>query len=276
MTTVPPVDQYFTSGNMNLHYLDWGNEGATPLLLLHHISSNAHTWDEFSSRMREKYHVMALDMRGHGDSDWAGEGNYTTEHYADDVASLVNSRGLEGAIILGGSTGGRVGLVYVAQYPEKVAALIMEDVGAVRPASISQGFADRVAAGDPEFDTIEEWTIQLKGQNTRTPARFFESLAVHGTKRLSNGKLGLKRDVAIQRDFVPLELWNYVEKVTVPFLLLIGSESVIVGSDQQERFRAIIPDIEIVTVQDAGHIIVHDKPEEFEQIVQSFLGDKGL
>ena len=276
MTMVPPIDRNFTSGNLNLHYLDWGNEGATPLLLLHHISSNAHTWDEFARRMREKYHVLALDMRGHGDSDWAGEGNYTTEHYADDVASLVNSRGLEGAIILGGSTGGRVGLVYAAQYPEKVAALIMEDVGAVRPASISQGFADRVAAGDPEFDTIEEWTTQLRGQNTRTPARFFESLAVHGTKRLPNGKLGLKRDVAIQRDFVPLELWNYVEKVTVPFLLLIGSESVIVGSDQQERFRAIIPDIEIVTVQDAGHIIVHDKLDEFDQVVQRFLGDNGL
>lgn len=276
MTTVPPIDQYFTSGNMNLHYLDWGNEGATPLLLLHHISSNAHTWDEFARRMREKYHVVALDMRGHGGSDWAGEGNYTTEHYAGDVASLVNSRGLEGVIVLGGSTGGRVGLVYAAQYPENVAALIMEDVGAVRPASISQGFADRVAAGDPEFDTIEEWIAQLKGQNTRTPVRFFESLAVHGTKRLSNGKLGLKRDVAIQRDFVPLELWNYVEKVTAPFLLLVGSESVIVGSDQQERFRAIIPDIEIVTVQDAGHIIVHDKPEEFEEIVRRFLGDKGL
>ena len=276
MTTVPPIDRHFTSGNMNLHYLDWGNEGATPLLLLHHISSNAHTWDEFASRMRESYHVLALDMRGHGDSDWAGEGNYTTEHYADDVASLVNSRGLEGVIILGGSTGGRVGLVYAAQYPEKVSALIMEDVGAVRPASISQGFADRVAAGDPEFDTIEEWTTQLRGQNTRTPGRFFESLAAYGTKRLSNGKLGLKRDVAIQRDFVPLELWNYVEKVTVPFLLLIGSESVIVGADQQERFRAIIPDIEIVIVQDAGHIIVHDKLDEFEQIVQRFLGDNGL
>ena len=68
MTTVPPIDRHFTSGNMNLHYLDWGNEGATPLLLLHHISSNAHTWDEFASRMRESYHVLALDMRGHGDS----------------------------------------------------------------------------------------------------------------------------------------------------------------------------------------------------------------
>ena len=86
-----------------------------------------------------------------------------------------------------------------------------------------------------------------------------------------HSKLGLKRDVLIQRDFVPLELWHYVERVRAPFLLLVRSESTIVGQDQQTRFRQICPDIEIVTVQGAGHIIVHDKPEEFEGLVLDFL-----
>jgi pimeloyl-ACP methyl ester carboxylesterase len=259
-----------------MHYLDWGNAGATPLVLLHHISSNAHTWDHFGRNVCDRYRVLALDMRGHGDSDWAGEGKYTTEHYAADVAALVDHLGLRSVILLGGSTGGRVALVSAAQHPERTAALIMEDVGAVRPASISRGFADRVAGGDPQFDTLDEWAKSLQGQNQRTPAQYFLDLARYGTKRLPNGKLGLKRDVAIQRDFVPLELWHYVEKVKAPFLLLVGTESEIVGQDQQTRFKQIRPGIEIVTVPGAGHIIVHDKPQEFERLVADFLKRHGV
>lgn len=270
------TDRYFRAGTLRLHYLEWGARSATPLILLHHVSSHAHTWDHFASRMSLDYRVLALDMRGHGDSQWAGVGNYTTEHYASDVAALVEHLNLERVIVLGGSLGGRVALVYAAQHSQRVAALIMEDVGAVRPPAISQGFADRVAAGDPEFDTVEEWAQHLRGQNRRTPMELFLHNARHGTKRLLNGKLGLKRDVAIQLDFVPLELWRYVEKVRAPFLLLIGSESTIVGQDQQERFRQIVPNISIVTIQGAGHIIVHDKPEEFEGTVRGFLTSHGL
>lgn len=276
MTTRVPADGYYTSGDLRMHYLDWGNEGATPLVLLHHISSHAHTWDAFAMSMASRYRVIALDMRGHGDSAWAGEGNYTTEHYASDVGALIDHLRLRKVVFLGGSTGGRVALVSAAQHPDTTAALIMEDVGAVRPLAISQGFATRVAGGDPQFDTVEEWARSLQGQNTRTPPEYFRLVARHGTRRLPNGKLGLKRDILIQRDFVPLELWRYVEKVKAPFLLLVGTESQIVGQDQQTRFTEIRPDIEIVTVPGAGHIIVHDRPQEFERIVQDFLARRGV
>jgi pimeloyl-ACP methyl ester carboxylesterase len=222
--------------------------------------------------MSAEYRVIALDMRGHGQSDWAGEGNYTTEHNAMDVAALAEHLDLRQTVVLGGSLGGRVALVFAAEHPERVAALVMEDVGAVRPPSIAQGFADRIAEGDPQFDSLEEWAEQLRGRNQRTPFEYFQHNALHATKRLPNGKLGLKRDPAIQLDFVPLELWRYVEKVRVPLLLLIGSESNIVGEDQQTRFRELRPDIEMVTIEGAGHIIVHDKAEEFEAAVRGFLG----
>jgi pimeloyl-ACP methyl ester carboxylesterase len=265
------AEGYFRSGQLTLHYLDWGNDGATPLVLLHHVNSQAHTWDAFARRMSVDYRVVALDMRGHGDSDWAGEGNYTTEQYSSDVAALVEHLGLEGIAVLGGSLGGRVALVYAAQHPELAAALIMEDVGAVRPPTISQGHTDRMAAGDPEFDTVEEWADQLRGQNVRTPTEYYIHNASYATKRLPNGRLGLKRDPMIQRGMVALELWNYVEEVRAPFMLLIGSESTIVDEDQQQRFRQIVPDISMVTVQDAGHVIVHDKLDEFESTVRNFL-----
>ena len=95
--------------------------------------------------------------------------------------------------------------------------------------------------------------------------------ANHSVKRLTNGKLGLKRDPAIQRDFVPLEPWHYVEKITAKFLLMIGTESNIVGKDQQDRFVELIPNIQIVPIEDAGHIIVQDRPKEFESEIRTFL-----
>lgn len=274
--TAPPADRYFTSNGLRIHYLDWGNDQATPFILLHHNSSSAHTWDFFAARIRDRYRVLAMDMRGHGDSEWAGLGNYTTEHHASDVIELMKHLDLPRAVILGGSTGGRVALVTAALAPERTAALIMEDVGAVRPPAIAQGFADRVAGGDPELDTVEEWAEVLQRQNHVTPGHVFLHLARHNTRRLPNGKLGLKRDILIQKDFIALELWRYVEMVKAPFLLMPGSESEIVGEDQQVRFRQIRPDIEIVTVQGAGHMIVHDQPEQFDRIVLDFLRRHGL
>lgn len=266
----------FQSKGLTLHYLDWSASAGTPLVLLHHVGSQAHAWDMFAQRMGSDHRVVALDMRGHGDSSWAGEGNYTTEDYAADVAALIEHLGLGRVIVLGGSLGGRVALVYAAEHPEGMAALVMEDVGAVRPPSIAQNFAATIAAGDPELDTVEEWARRLQGQNRRTPMEYFLHNARHATKRLPSGKLGLKRDPAIQRDFVPLELWGYVEKVKAPFLLILGSESTIVGEDQQARFRELTPQVEMVTVQGAGHIVVHDRPEEFEVAVRAFLRRHGF
>ncbi len=271
-----PRDRYFQSHGLRIHYLEWGAETALPLILLHHNNSQAHTWDRFAQRMSAQYRVLAVDMRGHGDSDWAGAGNYTLEHHASDVAALVDQLGLERVTVLGGSTGGRVAMVYAAQNPEKAAAVVMEDVGAVRPQSIAQGFADRIAAGDPELDTVEEWAEQTRGQNQRTPFEYYLHNAPYLTKRLPNGKLGLKRDPLVQRDFVPLELWGYVEQLKAPLLLLIGLESAIVGQDQQDRFRQILPNIRMETFEGAGHFIVHDKAEEFEGTVRDFLSSHGL
>lgn len=276
MSTDVPKDRYFESGGLRLHYMEWGDVNSTPLVLLHHVGSQAHVWDDFAGRMAPDYHVLALDLRGHGDSGWADAQRYTTEDYASDVAALAARLQLSKTIILGGSLGGRVALVYAAQNPEIVDALIMEDVGAVRPNEIAQRLTDMVSAGEVEFDTVEEWADHVRGGNTRTPYEAFLHNARHATKRLPNGKLGLKRDPGISQGFGPLELWDYVERVRSPFLLVVGSESAIVTTDQREGLLRIIPDSELVEIEGAGHIIVQDRPEEFEQTVRGFLTSHGL
>ncbi len=266
----------FQSDGIDLHYVEWGAAESPPMILLHHINSHARTWDRFARSMRDDFRVIALDLRGHGDSDWAEAGRYTTEDYAADVAALVRHLDLQPAVVLGGSTGGRVGLVYAARNPDQVSALIMEDVGAVRPQEIAGNFAAQLARGDPEFDTEAEWAEELRGSNRRADAEVFSLLAMHGTQRLPSGKLGLKRDPAVLADLRPLELWDAVRELRAPLLLILGAESTIVGPDQTEMFRAIRPDVEIVTIPDAGHIVVHDQPDRFEEAVRGFLGRRRL
>ena len=125
MNTPLSKDRYFNSEDLKIHYLAWGDPSNTAMILLHHIGSQAHVWDNFAQNMSKEYFVLAMDMRGHGDSDWACEGKYTTEHYASDVEALVDHLGLKNIVMLGGSTGGRVALVYAAQQPKKVPHLIM-------------------------------------------------------------------------------------------------------------------------------------------------------
>ena len=276
MSTDVPNDRFFESGGLRLHYLEWGEVNSMSLVLLHHVGSQAHVWDDFARRMAPDYHVLALDLRGHGDSDWADAQRYTTEDYASDVAALAARLQLSKTIILGGSLGGRVALVYAAQNPGIVDALIMEDVGPVRPEEIARGLTDRVSAGEVEFDTVEEWADHMRGDNTRTPYEAFLHNARHATKWLPNGKLRLKRDPGTSQGFVPLKLWDYVERVRAPFLLVVGSESAIVTADQREGVLRIIPDSELVEIEGAGHIIVQDRPEDFEQAVRHFLTNHGL
>jgi pimeloyl-ACP methyl ester carboxylesterase len=160
--------------------------------------------------------------------------------------------------------------------PDHVAALVMEDVGAVRPQSIAQGYTDRLAAGDQEFDSVEEWVQENRGPNTRASIELTRHLWTYNTKQLPNGKFGLKRDPMIQMDMRPLELWHYVEEVEAPLLLVLGSESTIVGQDQKDRFLEIRPDVEIITIPEAGHIVVHDQPDEFERTIREFLTRHGI
>src|SRR5262245_35284790 len=138
------TDRYATVGRLRLHYLDWGNPARPPLILLHGIARHAHTFDHIAADFARDYHVIALDMRGHGDSDWSAEGAYLVEDYVKDLEGLVDHLGLKRVTLHGNSTGGRVVQVYAGLHPDRVDRLIVEDVGPERPQDIADGFARRV------------------------------------------------------------------------------------------------------------------------------------
>src|SRR4051812_7982643 len=145
LTAQPPYqDRFITVNGLRLHYLDWGSPDKPPFILLHGIGRVAHSFDHIAPQFSSRYHVIALDMRGHGDSAWSPEGAYLVEDYVKDLAAMVEQLNLRGLTLLGNSTGGRVVQVYAGQHPDRMSRLVVEDVGPERTNEIASGFARRV------------------------------------------------------------------------------------------------------------------------------------
>ncbi len=130
MTTgTMPQDKSVTANGLKLHYLDWGTVGKPPMVLLHGLRGHAHSWDDVSAAMCRDFHVLALDQRGRGDSDWAPDGDYTTPAYVADLAAFSEILGLASFVLVGHSMGGRNSIAFTARYPEKANKLVLVDIG---------------------------------------------------------------------------------------------------------------------------------------------------
>src|SRR6516165_9882102 len=111
--------------NLNLNFLDYGTEGKRPLLFLHGGSAHAHWWDLVASRLVADYHALALDQRGHGDSDWSTDWAYGTRHYVSDLHELVSSWGFGPPVLIGHSMGAHNAMAYAARYGKTLRGVVM-------------------------------------------------------------------------------------------------------------------------------------------------------
>src|SRR4051812_2209886 len=116
-------------GGLQVHYLDWGSKGRRPILFLHGGALTAHTWDLCCLALRDEFHCMALDQRGHGDSDWAPDADYSIGAQREDVRGFAQAIGLDQFVLVGMSLGAINGLAYAIAYPETLSALVLIDAG---------------------------------------------------------------------------------------------------------------------------------------------------
>ena len=114
---------YF-SQRLRLHYVDWGNPDAPPLILLHGGRDHCRNWDWVAADLRRDYHVIAPDLRGHGDSAWSASGHYTMANYIYDLAQLIHQQKLAPVTIIAHSLGGNIALRYTGIYPENVRRIV--------------------------------------------------------------------------------------------------------------------------------------------------------
>src|SRR4051795_1381077 len=116
-----PVSRFYQSQGLRLHYADWGNEAAPPLILIHGGADQCRSWDAVARSLQPHFHVIAPDMRGHGDSEWAKGSSYSLADYVYDLTHLP---GIDsGAMLVGHSFGGMIALGYAGTYPDRVSRL---------------------------------------------------------------------------------------------------------------------------------------------------------
>jgi pimeloyl-ACP methyl ester carboxylesterase len=265
------ADRYLTANGLRLHYLDWGDPAKPAMILIHGIARHAHTFDHIAPDFARDFRVIALDMRGHGDSAWSAEGAYLVEDHARDLEAVIRELGLRRVTLMGNSTGGRVVQVYAGLNPDNVARLIVEDVGPERPQSIADSFARRVAQEANGWASEDDLVKQLVAQNPRTPEPQLRNYAHFGTMRRGDGRLVWKRDPSLVKGFVETELWQYVSKITAPVIYVLGGASPIVPAATAQRLRQTLPNCEVVTMPGLGHYPSEEDRPGFLAIVNRFL-----
>ncbi len=269
-------DKVLDADGMRLHYLDWGNDAAPPMLLLHGFSGHAHTWDTFARAVCGAFHLLALDQRGHGDSGWAKDGAYTVDDHASDIAAFHDHLMLDPVVLIGLSMGGRNAMMFAAIHPGKVEKLVVIDIGPdINPRGAER--VRRMAAEAPEaFASVDEAAAYLRGYYTHASDAMLRQRVEYGLKRLPNGTYTWKYDKALReqrrRGTTPaVDLWPIVRRLKVPTLIMRGAESDIFTAETAQRMEALIPDGRFVEIPGAGHSIPADAPEAFEKAVREFL-----
>lgn len=268
-----PADRIISVNGLAIHYLEWGAPDKPPLVLLHGIARVAHSFDHLAPHFAEKYRVIAIDMRGHGDSAWDAQGSYMVEDYTKDVAAIVRALKLKNLVLWGNSTGGRVVQMIAGQSPELVRAVIVEDVGPERPREVSNRRADRMAKEADGWASFDDLYAQAQKENPRTPEAILKPVVQHASKQRGDGRIVWKRDPAILNGFVPTELWATVRKIKAPLIYVLGGASNIVPAQTQMDIRRELKQAEIVMMPGLGHYPSDEKPQEFVAIVERFLAD---
>ncbi len=268
-----PAEGVVRVNGIDIRYLEWGDPSNPPLIMLHGIGRIAHTFAHIAPGFAGDYHVMAVDMRGHGDSGWAPDGAYSVGDYTGDIVAMADAMDLRGIVIWGNSTGGRVAQMFAGLEPDRVAAVIVEDVGPERPRSIANRLAVQIEREDAEgWASVDALTEQLLAQNPRTEPDVIRAYARFGTRARADGRIVWKRDPAIGGDFVPLQHWPHIRRIRAPIIYVLGGNSTIVPVETQAELRRVLPEVQIVTMPGLGHYPSQEDTEGFLEIVDAFLG----
>jgi pimeloyl-ACP methyl ester carboxylesterase len=265
-----PRDGAITVDGRTIHYLDWGPEDRPALFMVHAFDRSAHSYDHVAPLLNQRHRVIAVDLRGHGDSDWSPNGAYAVEDYVTDLHALVLQLNLPSVSLIGCSIGGRVVQVYAGMHPDRVSKLIVLDVGFARPESTTRILSERIAREQEGWASEDELFASLRGAQARVPEDVHRRQVRYETKLLANGRIGWKYDPKIVNGMGPVELWDYVRHIKAPTLYIVGGRSRLVTAEEQKELRTL-PFAEVVTIRDAGHYPQEDTPDVFLAIVKAFL-----
>jgi esterase len=275
---VLPSEHNVSVGQLRFRYLDWGTDGLRPILFLHGGALTAHTWDLCCLALRDKYHCMALDQRGHGDSDWAPDADYSIGAQREDVRGFADRLGLDQFVLVGQSMGAINGLAFAVTHPERLSALVMIDAGPEVRRRGSSRIREFVNGG-AKTETLEEIIERALAFNPRRDPQILRRSLMHNLRRQQDGTWSWKYDRSrfqrLDQDTHLAErrrLADNLAKVTCPALVVRGAESDVFHQDDAERLAKNFPDGRQITIAQAGHTVQGDNPRDLVAALREFLG----
>ncbi|MBC7496847.1 MAG: alpha/beta hydrolase [Sphingomonadaceae bacterium] len=287
--TPSPTSHHFISQRLRLHYVDWGNPTAPPLVLVHGGRDHCRNWDWVAADLARDWHVIAPDLRGHGDSAWSSDGSYGMAPFVYDLAQLIHGLKLAPVTLIAHSLGGNVALRYAGLYPEHVVKLVaIEGLGPspkwlaerdkVTPDARLRNWIDEVrglAGRQPKrYASVDEALARMMAENKHLSETQARHLTIHGVLQNEDGSFSWKFDnynrawspVDLPRDDVAA-LWG---RITCPTLLIYGAESWASNPATDGRLAAFA-NARVEMFDRAGHWVHHDRTDDFIACTRAFL-----
>ncbi len=235
-----------------LHFSEWGEPGAPELVLLHGSNQSSHSWDLVSAHFADRYHIFALDQRGHGDSEWSRELDYSLDAMAQDARAFIDAHALSSPVVFGHSMGGRVALQLAPTAPEVAHALVIVDSGPELSAAGGKMIRNFVSK-NIEFDDFEQFLDNVTKYDKFRSREHIARTAKYNLLQRADGKFISKNDHRrVETPPTALTLAD-VAAIDRPVLVVRGGQSNVLEPDAAERFVAALPAGELVTVPDCAH-----------------------
>ncbi len=277
-----PESHHVVVGRMRLHYLDWVSKERHPILFLHGGGLNAHTWDLVCLMLRERYHCIALDQRGHGDSEWEPAAEYSFESQVADLEGFIEKLKLVRPLIVGHSMGGFAAMGYSIRHADKMAGLVLVDIA---PEIATQGSLRirNFINQDRELDSVEAFVERALKFNPMRNRELLRRSLLHNLRQLPNGRWTWKHDpkrispnFEQERHDRVTRINDNAANIVCPVLVMRGERSDVLTDESAEKFAKSVPRGRWMRIANAGHTIQGDNPRALLDALEPFLAESGI
>jgi pimeloyl-ACP methyl ester carboxylesterase len=269
--------RFFSANGLKLHYLDYGNPSKPPVVCIHGLSGNAHNFDGLAPHLMNDHHVMSIDVRGRGDSEWGPPAEYAPPVYVNDLSLMLEALELERVTLIGTSMGGIISMIFAGGYPHRVDRLVLNDIGPeVNPEGLKR-ITDYFTDAPTDFRDMAEVAAYYRA-NYPFLANATESELIEfvrwAVKPADDGRLTWKIDPAVRNiprtgtAARPMDMWVPYARITARTMVIRGAESDILAPDTAERMCRVLPGTKLAEIPGVGHAPTLSEPASIAAIKQ--------
>jgi pimeloyl-ACP methyl ester carboxylesterase len=283
----PKSFQVAGADDLQIHLLQWSEIGV-PVILVHGFGTDAHIGEDCAPAVATPYRVYAMDLRGHGDSDWDPQARYDYENHQADLEAVIENLAFDRVVLVGHSLGGRVCMRFAAAHNDMVAGLVIVDSAPeLDPRGTIRISQDVEQHRDPSFETISQYETYLSTSYPAATPESIRRMARNGLKQRDDGRYVLKMDISFRsraagqmnpKELAKYEettteaLWDALAKIDCPSLVVRGAASDIMSADVADRMvDDVMTNASLAVVPLAGHSVMTDNPDGFRECVCEFM-----